>query len=170
MLVDKLANIGKRQFQAQYEIVFPNGIPFGTNTTGEEVKIMQRREVQIPEREVDTVDWFYRGIKITDIVPVDASSKEIELEFHIDQGWRIYKDMMLWRSAIYNERTGIAGDRTQTGTTLILNAYDEAAIAATWKFRGLRPKNVGTDAFSHEGNDYMAMRIMCIFDFIEYPE
>jgi len=168
MLIEDLSSLGTRAFQAQYEVVFIEGIPFGTNMDGNQLKLMQRREFTIPQRDVDVTEWSYRGLKITDIIGVDATTKEFELEFVIDQSWGIYKDFSAWRTAIYDDKTGTIGDRDATSTTILINALGaDDAIYHTWKFKSVRAKTIDIDPFSHEGNEYMHVRITCIYDFYD---
>ena len=168
MLVEKLQNLNSRQVQSQYETIFPDGIPFGTNTTGEEVKLMQRRDFQVPDRENSTVEWMYRGIKIIDIAGTDDTNKEVELEFVVDQNWRIYKDFLAWKKATYNERTGVIGDRAAVSTTIIVNALGaDDSIYYTWKIKGARARIISIDPFSHEGTEYMHIRVTVIYDYID---
>ena len=168
MLIEDLSSLGTRAFQTQYEIVFPEGIPFGTNLDGDQIKIMQRREFAIPPREVGTTEWMYRGMKIVDAIGLDETNKEFELEFVIDQSWSIYKDFSAWRTAIYDDKTGAVGDRAETSTTLLVNALGaDDSVYHTWKIKGVRARSIDIDPFSHEGNEYMHIRVTCIYDFYD---
>ena len=168
MLIEDLSSLGTRAFQTQYEVVFPEGIPFGSNMDGDQIKIMQRREFQLPARDVDVTEWSYRGMKITDAIGMDATTKEFELEFVIDQAWGIYKDFSAWRTAVYDDKTGVIGDRASTSTTIIINALGaDDSIYHTWKMKGVRAKTIDIDPFGHEGNEYMHIRVTCIYDFYD---
>jgi len=166
MLAENLQRLGQNQALSQYEVIFLNGIPFGTNTTGEEVKLRQRNNFQIPEEPIGTIDWFYRGVKVTDLIGVDETTKEIQLIFVVDQRWRIYKDFKLWKNATYDSKTGTLGDRDVVSTEILVNALGaDDAIYNTWHFKGVRVQNLALDEFAHDSTEYALITVTCLYDY-----
>ena len=167
MPIDTVAQLNDDQQNTQYEIRFPNGIPFST-LTPEEINLFTLRSDESfdpPEKSVGTYSIMFRGRKIEKTNLTEESAKEYTISFRLDQQWLIHDSLQDWLDQIQNNTTGGEQIDLSTRTDIDINVFNMNDVhIRTHRYRYSKIRALKISTFEHQGDT--AMRVECTFIFL----
>lgn len=150
-------------FANQFEILFPEGIPGGGDSTL--LRLRADKEFEMPEDIVAEYTIEYQGIKIPKIAAKEETDKKLNIAFRLDADWVVFSSLQKWRDLVLNGNTGAGGLEKDTRTSMIFNHYkSNKVLAKSMRFNGVKLFSVKGGSFSHESAD--PVRVECQFIYV----
>lgn len=169
MSLDNIISLGDDQMANNFVLSFPGGIPTGGDADA--ISLRMEEALPMPEDGGGEYEIVYQGLKLVKPNTTDQMDKHVTINVRVDSQWQIYKDLKKWKSAVFNNVTGIRLPSSVTSTTMAVQALDgQKDIVKTFLFKSVWLQKIKILDFSHTEEGPSKLELTFIFGYWEDGE
>lgn len=127
-MIDQILQLGNDALVNQWQVIFPKGIPGGSNANA--IRLRMDQSFTMPQEQISTYEIDFRGAKLIQTAKKEETDKTLTVSVRVDQGWSVYDDLRAWHLLCYNPVTNTASPNALTRIPIVVQNLDENEVAA----------------------------------------
>ncbi len=161
MSVDTSHQLEDDALASQFNLII-HDIPGGGRT--KRISLRMDQTFEPPEELINTIDVWFRGLKIPKTHPSEGTTKEFNVSVRMDADWHIYDDLKKWMRKCYDPRNSTALANSSTTTNIWIEALNRTGKnVKTFKFIDAKIKSLKVDPFDNASDDPIRLTLSFIY-------